>query len=181
LEFAKECSRADTIERIEGVLNGTTNFILNKMEEQNLSFEQALRQAQELGYAERDPVLDVQGIDTACKLVILANEVLGLKVTLSDVNVTGITHLSNLEMQETRKRGEVIRLIGTAEGGLSVKPREIPAGDPLNVREAMNAVKFTTSNSGRHTIIGKGAGGRETATAILRDLIAIKQLKLVEM
>ncbi len=180
LEFAKECARADTIVAIEGVLNGTTNFILTRMEEEGLDFPTALKQAQELGYAERDPTLDIKGLDTACKITILANAVLGMKVTLHDVEVVGIDGVAREDIVDALKSGEVIRLIGRAGRRLSVMPERIPKGDTLNVKEAMNAVRFTTQYSGRHTITGKGAGGYETATAILRDLISIKQRRLVE-
>ena len=179
LEFARECSRADEIIKIEGVLNGTTNYILTKMEEEKLSFAEALREAQEKGYAERDPSLDVKGIDTACKLVILANAILGVKVTLSDVRVTGIEDVDTSMIEAASREGMVVRLIGRAGDGLEVRPTEIPAHDTLNVKEAMNAVRFSMRYSGKHTITGKGAGGYETATAILRDLIAIKQHRLV--
>jgi len=180
LEFAKECAKADEIIKIEGILNGTTNYILTRMEEENLSFSEALRQAQEKGYAERDPSLDIKGLDTACKLVILANAVLGMDATLKDVKITGIENISEEEIRKASAGGNVIRLIGRAAKELTVKPEEIPSNDTLNVKEAMNAVRFTTKYSGRHTITGKGAGGYETATAILRDVIAVKQYRLAE-
>ena len=181
LEFAKECARADKITEIEGILNGTTNYILTQMEDAGLSFAEALKQAQEKGYAERDPSLDVKGLDTACKLVILANAVLKLKTTLADVEITGIEEVTQDDVKEAKQMGNVIKLIGRATDKLTVKPERIPANDTLNVKEAMNAVRFTTRYSGRHTITGKGAGGYETATAILRDVIAIKQRVIAEV
>jgi len=181
LEFAKECARADEITQIEGILNGTTNYILTQMEDTGLSFAEALKQAQDKGYAERDPSLDVKGLDTACKLVILANAVLKLKTTLADVNITGIEEVTQEEVREAKREGKVIKLIGRASDELTVKPERIPANDTLNVKEAMNAVRFTTRYSGRHTITGRGAGGYETATAILRDVIAVKQRVISEV
>ena len=181
LEFAKECARADEIIQIEGILNGTTNYILTRMEEEGLSFAEALKQAQEKGYAERDPSLDVKGLDTACKLVILANAVLKLKTTLADVKVNGIEEITKEYVEEAKRRGRVIKLIGRASDKLTVEPEEIPANDTLNVKEAMNAVRFTAKYSGRHTITGKGAGGYETATAVLRDVIAIKHRMIAEV
>lgn len=175
LAFARECSRADRIEAIEGILNGTTNYILTKMEEEGISFSQALSDAQRLGYAEADPSLDIKGLDTACKITILANEVLGMKATVHDVNVNGIETVSAEEVNRARLAGKSVRLVGYAgDGRLEVSPRELDAKDPLAVKMAMNAVRFKTTYSGSHVISGKGAGGNETATAIIRDLISIK-------
>ena len=178
IEFAKGCALGDEIESIEGILNGTTNYILSRVED-GLSFEDALREAQEKGYAERDPSLDIEGYDTAIKLVILANEILRMKVTINDVSIKGITGIDSKEVLRARKRGKVIRLIGkAAEKKLCVQPIEIAEDDPLAVRYSLNAVAFNAKSSGRHVIVGKGAGGKETATAILRDLIYIKDLMM---
>lgn len=175
LAFARECAKGDKVVRVEGILNGTTNYILTRMED-GLRFEEALAEAQEKGYAERDPTLDISGMDTACKLVILANEVLGKKVTLRDVKVEGITAIKPEDVKMARIAGKVLRLIGVAEeSGVFVKPLAIDQSDPLAVKYNYNAVALTLENSGRHTITGKGAGGRETATAIIRDLISIKE------
>ncbi|MCS7126050.1 MAG: homoserine dehydrogenase [Aigarchaeota archaeon] len=179
IEFARECARGDKIIKVEGVLNGTTNYILSRMED-GLDFDKALREAQEKGYAEKDPSLDIKGMDTAAKLVILANEVLGVRATIKDVSIKGIDGLERREIEESMRSGETYRLIGRVDGGLEVKPVKISLGDPLAVRYSLNAVSFTTVNSGRHVILGRGAGGRETATAIIRDLIEIKK-KLTEV
>lgn len=179
IEFARQCARGDKIIKVEGVLNGTTNYIISRMED-GLDFKTALTEAQEKGYAERDPSLDIKGFDTAAKLVILANEVIGRKVTINDISVKGIEDLDKEDIDEASRSGETYRLIGRVDGGLEVKPTRIKKEDPLAVRYSMNAVSFTTLNSGRHVILGRGAGGRETATAILRDLIEIKK-KLVEV
>ncbi len=174
IEFARQCAMGDRVIRVEGILNGTTNYILTRMEEDGLSFEKALREAQEKGFAERDPTLDIKGLDTAAKLVILANEVLGIKSTIQDVKIKGIDEIRLEDVEKAAERGEVIRLLGKVDGGLRVEPTAIRREDPLAVKYAMNAVAFHTENSGRHIITGKGAGGRETATAIIRDLIQIK-------
>ena len=174
IEFARQCAMGDRVIRVEGILNGTTNYILTRMEEDGLSFEKALREAQEKGFAERDPTLDIKGIDTAVKLVILANEVLGIKSTIQNVKIKGIDEIRLEDVEKAAERGEVIRLLGKVDGGLRVEPTAIRREDPLAVKYAMNAVAFHTENSGRHIITGKGAGGRETATAIIRDLIQIK-------
>lgn len=174
IEFARECARGDRIVKIEGVLNGTTNYIISRMED-GLEMDEALEEAIEKGYAEKDPSLDLKGYDTAAKLVILANEVLGIRATLEDVKVKGIEDLTRKEIYESNRSGETVRLIGRVDGGLEVKPARISVGDPLAVRYSLNAVSFTAMNSGRHVILGRGAGGRETATAIIRDLIDIKR------
>ncbi len=179
IEFARQCARGDKIVKVEGVLNGTTNYIISRMED-GLDFKTALTEAQEKGYAERDPSLDIMGFDTAAKLVILANEVVGRKVTINDISIKGIEDLEKEDIDEASRSGETYRLIGRVDGELEVKPTRIKREDPLAVRYSMNAVSFTTLNSGRHVILGRGAGGRETATAILRDLIEIKK-KLVEV
>lgn len=174
IDFAKQCAKGDRVVKIEGVLNGTSNYIISRMED-GFEFEDALREAQEKGYAERDPSLDIKGYDTAAKLVILANEVLGIAVTIKDVSIRGIENLTLKDIQEALKQRKTYRLIGKVDGGLKVEPMLVDLVDPLAVRYAMNAVSFTTSLSGRHTITGKGAGGRETAIAIIRDLIEIKK------
>lgn len=175
LAFARECSRADRVEAIEGILNGTTNYILTKMEEEGLEFRHALAEAQRLGYAEADPSLDIKGLDTACKITILANEVLGMKATIHDVNVSGIEEVSAEEVNRARLDEKVVRLVAFAgRGALDVRPRMVDVRDPLAVKMAMNAVRFRTTYSGSHVITGKGAGGTETATAIIRDIISIK-------
>lgn len=178
LAFARECSRADRVEAIEGILNGTTNYILTRMEEDGFEFHQALKEAQRLGYAEADPTLDVKGLDTACKITILANEVLGMRATVHDVKVEGVDGVSVKEVNSARSAGKVVRLVAVAGGGkLEVGPRTLDARDPLAVKLAMNAVRFKTTFSGSHVISGKGAGGVETATAIIRDLVSIKMLR----
>ncbi len=179
LAFARECAKGDKVVKVEGVLNGTTNYILTRMED-GLKFEEALIEAQEKGYAERDPTLDISGMDTACKLVILANEVLGNRVTLKDVRVEGIADIKPEDLKIAKNAGKTIRLIGVAEESeVFVKPLVIDQSDPLAVKYTYNAITLTLENSGRHTITGKGAGGRETATAIIRDLISIKERLVV--
>jgi homoserine dehydrogenase len=176
LEFAKRCLFGDRILSVRGILNGTTNFILSEMTEKHVEFDQALKMAQELGYAEADPSMDVDGVDAACKLVILANWVMGRRVTLKDVSITGIRGITIKEIEEAAKEGCVIKLLGTVSSdGLQVKPTRILKDDPLNVSGTLNAVTFVSEFAGEQTIIGRGAGGTETASAILRDLLDIKQ------
>ena len=135
----------------------------------------ALKEAQAAGYAEADPTYDIKGIDTACKLVILANWLMGLNVTLRDVDVQGITEITLNRIAEARAKDCNVKLIGTIDYKLSVRPQLIEMTHPLSVSGTLNAVAFKTEHSGEITIVGKGAGGTETAGAILRDLIEIRR------
>ncbi len=172
LRFVGKCLSGEKIISIRGVINGTTNYILNRMEDR-ISFQEALREAQEKGYAEADPSNDVDGWDSAAKLVILSNWAMDLGVTLKDVSVRGIRDVEITE--DMLSRGKTVRLIATAdESGLRVQPEEIDRRDPLVVPGALNAVSFIAEISGRHTLIGKGAGGKETAAALMRDLVELK-------
>jgi homoserine dehydrogenase len=175
LEFAKRCLAGDKILAIQGILNGTTNYILTEMSQNKVSFQEALTNAQKLGYAEREPSMDIDGFDTACKVVILANWIMNKKITLKDVDRTGIRDVSLQALEEASKRGSTIKLIGSIEGGkATVKPTEIPRSNPLCVSGVLNAVTFSCEYAGEQTIVGKGAGGVETASAVLRDLLDIR-------
>jgi len=174
LDLGRKCLTGDRIISIRGILNGTTNYILTEMHEKNIEFNEALRMAQELGYAEKDPSLDVDGFDTACKLVIMANWIMGKKVILKDVKINGIRHITLKDLIDADKNGYTIKLIGSINEGLEVKPKEISKRDVLCVHGTLNAVTFVSEFAGEETIIGRGAGGMETASAILRDLIDIK-------
>jgi homoserine dehydrogenase len=175
LEFAKRCLAGDKILAIKGILNGTTNYILTEMSQNRVSFQEALKNAQKLGYAEREPSMDIDGFDTACKVVILANWIMNRKVTLKDVDRTGIRDVSLQALDEASKRGNTIKLIGAIDGGKpSVKPTEIPKTNPLCVSGVLNAVTFFTEFAGEQTLVGRGAGGMETASAVLRDLLDIR-------
>lgn len=174
LEFAKHCLKGDNIGSLRGILNGTTNYILTKMEE-GLDFDQALEDARIKGYAEADPTLDIDGYDAAAKLVIMANWIMNLKVTLNDIKFRGIREISRGDMEEALKRNHTIKLIAECNDQLSVMPREVKRDDPLCVNGTLNAVTFFSEHSGELTIIGRGAGGMETASAILRDLIEIRE------
>jgi homoserine dehydrogenase len=174
LEFAKKCLTGDRIIAARGVLNGTTNYILTEMAENHTSFQQALDNAQKLGYAETNPSMDVDGTDSACKVVIMANWILNKKLTLKDVKVQGIRDVTPQDIEAATKKGTVIKLVGAIEAGASVEPTEICKHDPLCVRGVLNAVTFVSEFAGEETIVGKGAGGMETASAVLRDLIDIR-------
>lgn len=174
LEFAKRCLKGDSIRSFRGILNGTTNYILTKMEE-GLTFNDALADAKKNGYAEADPSLDLDGYDAAAKLVIMANWVMNMKVTMKDVNFTGIRNVNVSDMKNALKKHNAIKLIASSGKELTVQPTEVPKSDPLCVNGTLNAVTFSSEYSGQQTIIGRGAGGMETASAILRDLIEIRE------
>ena len=177
LEFAKRCLAGDRILAIRGILNGTTNYILTEMSQNRVTFQEALTNAQRLGYAETNPSMDVDGFDAACKVVILANWIMNKKITLKDVDRTGIRDVSLQALEEASKRGNTIKLIGSIDSDkatATVKPTEIAKTNPLCVSGVLNAVTFSTEYAGEQTVIGKGAGGMETASAVLRDLLDIR-------
>ena len=174
LEFAKKCLQGDKIVSIRGILNGTTNYILTEMAEKRITFKQALDRAQKLGYAETDPSMDVDGTDPACKVVIMANWIMNKKLTLKDVKVQGIRGVTLKMLKEADRKGNAIKLIGSIDDEASVKPTEISKHDPLCVSGVLNAVTFGSEFAGEETIVGRGAGGMETASAVLRDLLDIR-------
>jgi homoserine dehydrogenase len=180
LEFAKRCLKGDRIVSFKGILNGTTNYILSKMEE-GLTFSAALNDAQIKGYAETVPSLDIDGYDAAAKLVIMANWLMGMKVALEDVEINGITTVKTQEVSEALKKGNAIKLIATCENKkLVVIPMEVSKLDPLCVNGTLNSVTFSLEYAGNQTIIGRGAGGIETASAVLRDMIEIRDSIIYE-
>jgi len=164
------------ISRLYGVFNGTCNYILTRMADEGLTYQQALLEARELGYAEADPTYDVEGIDAAIKLVILANAVWGMKKTLDDVEIIGINRVTSAALALAEKEDQTIRLIGEIDPAgdiLRVSPSIIPKSHPLVVQDTLNAVTIETRLAGEITLIGKGAGSSETASAILSDLLFI--------
>lgn len=175
LEFAKKCLRGDRILSFRGILNGTTNYILSKMEEEGLTFQEALADAKQKGYAEAAPELDIEGYDAAAKLAIMANWIMSRKVSIADVSRCGISEVDLNAIRNARQKGKAIRLIAYCDNDqLNVMPLEIQQDDPICVSGTLNAVTFSSEYSGEKTIIGRGAGGLETASAILRDLIEIR-------
>lgn len=175
LDFAKHCLKGDRITSFTGILNGTTNYILTKMGD-GLDFSAALDDAKEKGYAEANPSLDIDGDDAAAKLVIMANWIMGYKVTLKDVDKTGITKVNQEQIIHAASERKSLKLIANCDkGSLFVRPIPISKDDPICVNGTLNAVTFRSEHSGAQTIIGKGAGGMETASSVLRDLIEIKE------
>ena len=170
--------KAAEIHRIQGILNGTTNFILTKME-QGKDYAEALAEAQRLGYAEADPSGDVEGYDAAGKVVILANVLMGKSITMQDVDRQGITHLTSDDIEQARREGKRWKLIGSlevSEGTIkaSVKPLALTLSNPLaQVMGATNAITYTTRYLGDVTLVGAGAGRLETGYALLADILSI--------
>ncbi|HEV2390452.1 MAG TPA: homoserine dehydrogenase [Nitrososphaerales archaeon] len=176
LDFGKTCSMGDELIGIRGILNGTCNYILTRMEWEGLAFDEALEGAKKAGYAEADPSLDIDGYDSAVKLVITANHLLLSKAGIKDVKVKGIRDVTSKEVLRAKKDGMAVRLIASAssETGLTVEPTLIEREHPLCINGANNAVEFECEYSGPKVIIGKGAGGPETASSLLRDLLEIR-------
>ena len=173
LDYAKNSLRGERILSFQGILNGTTNYILTNMAE-GMSFDDALKDAQSKGYVEADESLDLDGLDAAAKLVILANWIMGMKVTMPDIIKKGIRKVNTNDIKNAQKRGCAVKLIASCNKELTVSPIEVKINDPLCVNGTLNAISFTSEHSGTQTIIGRGAGGTETASSILRDLIDIR-------
>jgi len=168
-----------TILKLEGILNGTTNFILTKMSNEGSSYAEALEEATSLGYAEADPSGDVLGWDAAGKVSILAKVIFGKDIPVTEVERQGITGVTPENIKEAFDNGYTVKLIAGLNwiNGILyayVTPKEIPLSHPLaSIRGATNAVTITSDNLGEVTLIGPGAGRRETGQALLTDLIAM--------
>ena len=174
LDYAKNSLRGERIVSFQGILNGTTNYILTNMGN-GLSFDDALSDAKKKGYVEADESLDLDGLDAAAKLVILANWIMGLKVTMKDIEKIGIRKLTSRDINDAAKKSCSVKLIASCDDKLIVSPIEVKNDDPLCVDGTLNAISFTSEHSGTQTIIGRGAGGIETASSILRDLLDIRK------
>ena len=178
LRLARELLSAARIRKIQGIVNGTTNYILTQMEA-GATYAAALKAAQAKGYAEADPTGDVEGFDAAGKVVIMANLLMGQTLTLADVDRQGITQLTPADLAEAKAAGERWKLIGRVETigdkiSASVKPTRLPSAHPLaSVGDATNAITFSTDLLGDVTLVGPGAGRIETGYAIIGDLLAI--------
>ncbi len=170
---------ANTFTRIAGILNGTCNYILTQMQTQNLSFEAALQDAQALGYAEADPAFDVDGIDTAHKLAILASLAFGTAPAIDAVTTRGIRRITQKDMTFAEKLGYRIKLLGVATLGLEgmvqrVHPCLVPAQSPLaNVHEVYNAIAVEGDRVGKVFFEGRGAGAGPTASSVVADVMDI--------
>ncbi len=164
----------DSISEIRGVLNGTTNYILTRMAEEEVPFDVVLSEAQELGIAEEDPTLDIEGIDTAAKMTILTNALLDRSASLSDVEVEGITRLGQEVTKLAKETGNEVRLVGIANSEkIEVAPKLVSSNNPLVVQGSLNSVTLKTDLAREITITGFGAGPRETSSALLGDIVDI--------
>jgi homoserine dehydrogenase len=178
VRLLEESLAATPIERIHGIVNGTTNFILSEMA-RGSNYAEALAEAQRKGYAEADPSDDVSGRDAAAKMALLARLAFGAPVHLEDVRYEGIEHLHGDDLEYAREFGLGLKLIGTAErreGGLSVRvhPAFLYAGHPLSsVSGPFNAVTVESETITEITMSGPGAGGRQTASAVLGDVVSV--------
>ncbi|MBP2172331.1 homoserine dehydrogenase [Methanococcus voltae] len=178
INLARESLAGNNIKNIKGILNGTTNYILTKMEKEGLDFNTILKEAQELGIAETNPHQDVSGLDTAAKMVILANTLLGKDYTIKDVKLEGITRITPEALEMANKSGTTIKLIGEVSNKkLEVCPKLIPIDHPMNVKGSLNVAMFDTDLAKDVVVIGRGAGDIETSSAILSDLIFIGNSK----
>ena len=170
---------SDKVTRILGVLNGTSNFMMTKMVDEGWSYEDALKTAQELGYAESDPTNDVEGYDAAYKAVILSQFGFGATIDFDDVSHKGITNISTDDVAVAQELGYVIILVGDVrevESGISaeVSPTFLPKNHPLaSVNDVMNAVFVESIGIGESMYYGPGAGQKPTATSVLADIIRI--------
>ena len=181
LNLAKFTLAGNKITGFKGILNGTTNYILTRMEE-GMLYDDALKKAQELGYAEADPTGDVEGLDALGKVVILSNVVLGKNLSVNDVQRKGITGITGEDVKKAKAEGKRWKLIGSAEiqsdGSVKAKvsPEKLLLSDPLaGVCEAINALTYYTDELGPVTIVGPGAGRRETGFSLLIDLLEINR------
>jgi homoserine dehydrogenase len=175
----RESLAGDHITRVMGIVNGTTNFVLTRMDEAGMGFAEALDEATALGYAEADPTADIEGFDAAAKAAILAGLAFHTRVTAADVHREGITEVSAADVASAKEMGCVVKLLAIAEKdgnavGVRVHPAMIPRTHPLGtVREAYNAVFVEGASAGQLMFYGRGAGGSPTASAVLGDLVAV--------
>lgn len=181
----RESLVGDQVVRIMGIVNGTTNYILTRMDESGTAFADALKQAQDLGFAEADPTADVEGLDAADKAAILAGLAFHSRVTDKDVYREGITKITATDVKVAKAMDLVIKLLAitelTAAGEISVRvhPALISRSHPLaSVRESYNAVFVEAKSAGQMMFYGKGAGGEPTASAVLGDLVAVARHKI---
>lgn len=180
----RESLAGDRVHRVLGIVNGTTNYVLDKMDTTGQGFAEAVAQAQALGYAEADPTADVEGFDAAAKAAILASLAFHTRVGAADVHREGITGVTAADVESARQMGAVVKLLAICERtvgtdgaemvSVRVHPAMIPRSHPLaSVREAFNAVFVEAEAAGELMFYGRGAGGEPTASAVLGDLVSV--------
>ena len=187
----RESLAGDKVRRVLGIVNGTTNFILDKMDTSGAGFSEALEEAQDLGYAEADPTADIEGYDAAAKAAILASLAFHTRVTAADVYREGISDVTASDVASAREMDSVVKLLAICEltdgpGGpwvsARVHPAMIPRSHPLaSVREAYNAVFVESEAAGQLMFYGPGAGGAPTASAVLGDLVTVARNRLMDV
>ena len=181
LRVVREALSGDEITSISGIVNGSTNYILDRVARLGVPFQEALERADKLGYLEADPTEDLEGLDAAAKIVILARTAWGVEVTVDDVQREGISHLTDADFEQARGTGQVIKLIASAwASGSALEPRVEVAVRPVmlaadhpfaHTREGRNAIVIEAESAGALRLHGAGAGGDETASAVLGDIV----------
>jgi homoserine dehydrogenase len=180
----RESLAGDTVHRVLGIVNGTTNFILDRMDTSGADFGESLEEAQALGYAEPDPTADVEGFDAAAKAAILAGLAFHTRVTAADVHREGITEVTAADIASAKTLRRTVKLLAICErsdSGVSVRvhPAMIPRSHPLAaVGGAYNAVFVEAQSAGQLMLYGAGAGGTPTASAVLGDVVAVARNRL---
>ncbi|MEA3508173.1 MAG: homoserine dehydrogenase [Synergistota bacterium] len=180
MNLARDALAGCDITQVQGIVNGTTNYILSRMED-GMAYGEALKKAQELGYAEADPTGDVEGWDAAVKVQVMAKVLMNRPLQVTEVERTGITDITPADVEKAKAAGARIKLIakvGEENGKFTarVAPMEMPLNHPLaGVMDAVNALTFTTDHLGDVTIVGPGAGRVETGQALLTDILAINR------
>ena len=187
----RESLAGDQVTRVLGIVNGTTNFILDRMDTSGAGFDEALEEAQALGYAEADPTADVEGFDAAAKAAILASLAFHTRVTAADVHREGIAEVTSSDVASAKEMGCVVKLLAIValEDGpdgpavsARVHPAMIPRSHPLaSVREAFNAVFVESAAAGQLMFYGPGAGGSPTASAVMGDLVTVARNRLADV
>lgn len=182
----RESLVGDKVRKIMGIVNGTTNFILTKMDEEGSDYAEVLKEAQALGYAEADPTADVEGHDAAAKAAILASLAFHTRVTIDDVYCEGISKVTSADIKAAKDMGFVVKLLAVAELSgdekgvvVRVHPAMVPKSHPLaSVRLSFNAVFVEADAAGQVMFYGRGAGGAPTASAVLGDVVAVSRNKV---
>ncbi|MBX7077283.1 MAG: homoserine dehydrogenase [Methanobacteriaceae archaeon] len=178
INYARDALSGNKIISIIGVLNGTTNYILSRMTSEGSSYPDTLKESQLLGIAETNPTQDVEGIDAACKAVILSNSVLGVPATYNDVEVEGISNITSEAIKLAKENGYLIKLITeVSPKALKVSPRLVKQGSSYDISGTLNMATLKTDLADEVTTVGKGAGSLETASAMMTDLITILRTK----
>ncbi|MGB3390985.1 MAG: homoserine dehydrogenase [Pseudaminobacter sp.] len=179
IKTMREAMAGNTVSRVFGILNGTCNYILTRMEAEGLSFDECLKDAQRLGYAEADPTFDIEGHDTAHKLAILTSLAFGCRISADDIYMEGISNISQADIQAASELGYRIKLLGVAqqtESGIEqrVHPTMVPTASVIaQVHGVTNAVAVETDILGELLLSGPGAGGNATASAVVGDIADI--------